>query len=66
MPSSSFPDAIDLVQRLRESGVHVHDNQRSWEEFDQFYEIVADFVEDSMMSSNASHFILSRQIRITL
>ncbi|EWM20210.1 hypothetical protein Naga_100925g2 [Nannochloropsis gaditana] len=58
--NSTFPAAVAFLQRLKESEVHVHDNKQFWEEdFNQLYAIVANFVEDYMGSSNASHFVLT-------
>lgn len=57
--NSTFPAAVHFVQRLGESGVLVYENQHPWEEFDHFYEIVADFVEEYMRSSEATHFVLT-------
>lgn len=58
--NSTFPAAIKFIQRLKKSNVQVHDNHQSWgNDFNHLYSIVADFVEDYMHSSNATHFVLT-------
>jgi len=59
--NSTFPTAVAFLQRLKESEVHVHDIKQFWEaDFDQLFNVfVANFVEDYMGSSNASHFVLT-------
>ena len=43
--NSTYPDAVRFLDRLAASGVHVHDNPRAWRQFDELFEIVADFVD---------------------
>jgi len=58
--NSTFPGAVNFMERLNESGVHVHDNQRPWgNDFNAYYSIIGQFVEGYMRSSNATHFILT-------
>lgn len=58
--NSTFPTAVAFLQKLKESGVRVHDNEQFWgTDFNQLFEAVANFVEDFMSSSNASHYVLT-------
>jgi len=44
--NSASPAAVNFMQRLKESGVHVHDNKRSWgNDFNPLDTIIAEFVE---------------------
>jgi hypothetical protein len=58
--NSTFPSSVAFLQKLKESGVHVHDLEQSWDaNFDQLYVLLANFVENYMGSSDASHFVLT-------
>ena len=58
--NSTFPAANKFLQKLKESGVRVHDNEHFWgTDFNQLFEAVANFVEDFMSSSDASHYVLT-------
>jgi hypothetical protein len=57
--NSTYPEAVRFIQRLKDSGVFVYENPRPWQEFDEFYEIVADFVEHYMHRAQSGNYVLS-------
>lgn len=54
---STFPATVAFLDRLRESGVTVHDSNRTWSTFDELYAINADYI-DSFMAGHASNFYI--------
>ena len=53
------PAALAFMERLKDSGIMVHENTRTWTDFDEFYEIVADFVEHYMQSALSQYYVLT-------
>jgi len=56
---STYPVALDFMERLKDSGVLVYENTRTWTDFDEFYEIVADVVEHYMRHAQSDYYILT-------
>lgn len=48
-----------FLDRLRASGVQVHDNKRRWQSFDELFEVVADFVDMYTKASKAPDYVLT-------
>ncbi len=57
--NSTFPDAVRFLDRLRASGVHMHDNKRQWAHFDELFEAVADFVEIYTTAAKSPYYVLT-------
>ena len=57
--NSTYPDATAFLQKLREAGVTVHDNDRTWTTFDDLYKINADFVASYMAAHTSEYYVLT-------
>lgn len=57
--NSTYPGAVRFIDRLKDSGVFVYENARPWEDFDEFYDAVADCVDHYMRHSESEFYVLS-------
>lgn len=57
--NSTYPGASHFISRLKDSGVYVHENVHPWQDFDQFYSIVADFIKHYMQHAQSDVYVLS-------
>jgi len=55
--NSTFPATVAFLNRLRESGVTIHDNTQAWSTFDELYNTNADYI-DSFMAGHASNYYI--------
>jgi hypothetical protein len=57
--NSTYPTAVNFLNRLSESGVYIHNNMQPWNGFDELYEIFKKVISEYMEKSEAEFFILT-------
>jgi hypothetical protein len=56
---STYPVAVQFIDRLKDSGILVYETTRPWTDFDEFYQIIADLVAHYMQYAASSYYVLT-------